>query len=280
MKLVRFGDKGSEKPGVLEADGQIRDASSITADYAGAALSNAAISALRQADISALPLVEGSPRLGSCIAGTPNLICIGLNYVRHAKESGMDVPKEPVVFNKISSCISGPYDNIIIPKDSEKTDWEVELTMVIGEDCEHVSEADALSKISAYCLMNDVSERAFQAERGGQWVKGKSAPTFAPIGPYLVTSDEVSDPQALDLWTEVNGEKMQNSNTSDMIFSIAHIVSYLSRFTRLQAGDVIATGTPEGVGMGRGVYLKPGDVVRMGIEGLGEQECNVVGYPG
>jgi 2-keto-4-pentenoate hydratase/2-oxohepta-3-ene-1,7-dioic acid hydratase in catechol pathway len=273
MKLLRYGPKGQEKPGMLDAEGRIRDLSAHAPDFAGAGVSNAALAALRGVDPASLPLVDGSPRIGACLASIPNFFCIGLNYAEHAKESGAAVPAEPILFNKTTSCLSGPYDDVIIPKGSVKADWEVELGVVIGDWCEHVSEADALSKVAGYCVINDVSEREWQIERGGQWTKGKSAPTFGPCGPWLVTADEVPDPQALPLWLELNGERVQNHTTGDMIFGVAHIVSYMSRFMALQPGDVIATGTPQGVGMGMKPqrFLKPGDTMRLSIEGLGEQ---------
>jgi 2-keto-4-pentenoate hydratase/2-oxohepta-3-ene-1,7-dioic acid hydratase in catechol pathway len=280
MKLLRYGPKGHEKPGMLDADGRIRDLSAHTPDFAGAAVSNAALAKLRAIDPASLPLVEGQPRLGSCLASVPNFFCIGLNYTEHAHESNLPIPAEPILFNKTTSSLSGPFDDVIIPKDSVKADWEVELGVVIGEWCEHVSEAEAPSKVAGYCVINDVSERAFQIERGGQWTKGKSAPTFGPTGPWLVTADEIADPQALPLWLEVNGERVQNHTTGDMIFGVAHIVSYMSRFMALQPGDIIATGTPQGVGMGMKPqrFLKPGDVMRLGIEGLGVQQQTARAY--
>lgn len=280
MKLLRFGEAGDERPGLLDADGTIRDLSGVLGDLAGATVSLDALDALNAVALDQLPAVEGDVRIGACLADAPNFHCIGLNYARHAAETGSKPPQEPILFSKATSALSGPYDNIMIPKDSEKTDWEVELGVVIGRDTEHVSEADALSCVSAYCLINDVSERAFQSERGGQWVKGKSAPTFGPIGPWLVTPDEIDDPQDLRLWLTVNGESRQNSNTNDMIFPVAEIISYMSRFMRLRAGDIIATGTPEGVGLGMpaGNYLKPGDVVELGIDGLGTQRQVVVPF--
>ena len=282
MKLVRFGDKGAEKPGILDADGNIRDASGVTADYEGASVSLEALSALRGVDISSLPVVEGNPRIGSCVARTPNFFCVGLNYAKHARETGAEPPKEPILFSKASSALHGPNDNVILPKDSTMGDWEAELGIVIGAHVEHVSEADALSKVAGYCVINDVSERHFQAHRGGQWIKGKSAPTFGPTGPWLVTADEVPDPQTLDIYCEVSGQMMQSSNTDDMIFSVAEIISYMSRFMALQPGDVIATGTPEGVGLGMDPkrFLKAGDTMRVGVQGLGEQTQNVVAYAG
>lgn len=282
MKLVRYGDKGREKPGALDADGAIRDLSGVAADFAGGALALAEIDKLRGLDLSSLPQVDANARLGSCVASTPNFFCIGLNYAKHAAETGAKEPAEPILFSKASSALCGPNEDVIIPKDSEKADWEVELGVVIGAHVEHVSEADALKTIAGYCVINDVSERAFQIERGGQWVKGKSAPTFGPTGPWLVTADEVADPQKLDVFLEVSGEMMQKSSTSDMIFGVAEIISYMSRFMALQPGDVIATGTPEGVGMGMKPqrFLRAGDTMRLGVEGLGEQTQKVVAYKG
>ncbi|WP_340109201.1 fumarylacetoacetate hydrolase family protein [Pikeienuella sp. HZG-20] len=282
MKLLRHGPKGQEKPGALDADGVIRDLSGVTADFAGETVSLAAIDKLRSVDLSTLPAVDASARIGSCVATTPNFYCIGLNYAKHAAETGAKTPAEPILFSKASSALCGPYDDVIIPKDSIKPDWEIELGVVIGAHVEHVSEADALSVVAGYCTINDVSERHFQTERGGQWIKGKSAPTFGPTGPWLVTADEVADPQNLDVFCEVSGQMMQNSSTSDMIFSVREIISYMSRFMALQPGDIIATGTPEGVGMGMKPprWLKPGDVMRLGVQGLGEQRQNVVAYAG
>ena len=282
MKLLRFGDKGQEKPGLLAEDGIIRDLSGVSEDFAGETVSLTALEKLRGLDVTSLPVVEGSPRLGSCVATVPNFFCIGLNYAKHAAESGLDKPKEPILFAKATSALSGPNDTVVIPKNSEATDWEVELGVVIGRDVEHVSEAEALDCVAGYCLINDVSERDFQIRRSGQWMKGKSAPTFGPTGPYLVTADEIPNPQDLRCWLKLNGETRQDSSTSDMIFSVAEIVSYLSQFMRLQAGDVIATGTPEGVGMGCTPprYLKEGDEMELGIEGLGTQKQAVKAYPG
>ena len=282
MKLLRFGPKGAEKPGMLDGDGNVRDLSGVTADFAGATVSLEAIDKLRGVDPSSLPLVEGEQRYGSIVASTPNFFCVGLNYAKHARETGAEPPKEPILFSKASSALHGPNDNVILPKDSTMGDWEAELGIVIGAHVEHVSEADALSKVAGYCVINDVSERHFQAHRGGQWIKGKSAPTFGPTGPWLVTADEVPDPQTLDIYCEVSGQMMQSSNTDDMIFSVAEIISYMSRFMALQPGDVIATGTPEGVGLGMDPkrFLKAGDTMRVGVQGLGEQTQNVVAYAG
>lgn len=277
MKLVRYGAPGAEKPGMIDAEGALRDLSGHLHDIDATTVTKESLATLRALDPGSLPLVQGTPRFGACVGSVPNFYCVGLNYVNHAKESGLDVPKEPVLFSKATSCIQGPNDDVTIPKGSEKSDWEVELGVVIGAVTEHVSEADALSHVAGYCLVNDLSERAFQTERGGQWIKGKSAPTFGPIGPWLVTADDVPDPQALSLWLKINGQTMQNSNTSDMIFSVATIVSYMSKFMRLLPGDVITTGTPEGVGMGKKPprYLTDGDQIQLSVEGLGTQNQNV-----
>lgn len=280
MKFLRVGDKGGEKPAALDAEGRIRDLSGVTPDFVGSSVSLAALDRLKAMDIAQLPVVEDAPRIGSALGDVPNFFCVGLNYAKHARETGGEPPAEPILFSKASSALSGPYDPIMIPKGSVKTDWEVELGVVIGREVEHVSEADALGCISAYTLINDVSEREFQIERKGQWIKGKSAPSFGPVGPWLVTADEIADPQDLDIWLSVNGEIVQNSNTSDMIFSVAEIISYMSRFMRLRTGDIIATGTPEGVGLGMKPprFLAAGDVVALGCAGLGEQRCAVVEY--
>ncbi len=276
MKLVRYGEPGAEKPGILDADGHIRDLSGQVPDLAGAVLGN--LAALKALDLATLPLVAGSPRLGACVAGTGKFICIGLNYSDHAAETGAQVPSEPIVFMKATSAICGPNDPIIIPRTSKKTDWEVELVVVIGKHAKYVTEADALDYVAGYCVANDVSERAFQAERMGQWTKGKSCDHFGPLGPWLVTPDEVADPQNLSLWLKVNGETQQNGSTKTMVYGVAFLVSYLSQFMSLQPGDVISTGTPPGVGLGKNPpwYLKAGDVVELGIEGLGVQRQNVV----
>jgi 2-keto-4-pentenoate hydratase/2-oxohepta-3-ene-1,7-dioic acid hydratase in catechol pathway len=282
MKLLRYGQPGAEKPGLLDAEGRIRDLSAHTADFAGETVSIKAIDKLRALDAASLPLVEGSPRIGACVAWTPNFHAVGLNYAKHAAESGMQPPAEPVLFSKATTSLSGPNDQVVQPKDSIKLDYEVELGIVIGAAAEYVSEADALSYVAGYCVINDVSERVFQLERLGQWVKGKSAPGFGPSGPWLVTADEVGDPQTLGCWLEVNGQMRQKSNTSDMIFGVAEIVSYMSRFMRLVPGDLIATGTPEGVALGMKppVWLKPGDEMRLGIDKLGEQRQRIVAYEG
>ena len=263
---------------MVDAEGALRDLSGVVRDIAGTALLPASIERLRKIDPADLPPVAGTPRIGACIGGVGKFICIGLNYSDHAAESGMAVPAEPVVFMKATSSICGPYDDVIIPRGSEKTDWEVELGVVIGKEARYVTEEEALSHVAGYCVVNDVSERAFQLEGTGQWVKGKSADTFGPIGPWLVSSDEVSDPQALNLWLEVDGHRYQNGSTSTMAFGVAHLISYLSRFMSLQPGDIISTGTPPGVGLGQKppVYLRPGNIMRLGIEGLGDQRQTVV----
>ncbi|MGB8621600.1 MAG: fumarylacetoacetate hydrolase family protein [Paracoccaceae bacterium] len=278
MKLLRYGPAGQEKPGLLDAGGAVRDLSGKVADFAGAGVSLTALERIRAIDPATLPVVEAPGRLGSCVGWVPNFFCIGLNYAKHAAETGMAEPAEPIVFSKATSALSGPNDPVIIPRASHKTDWEVELGVVIGREALYVSEAEALSHVAGYCIMNDVSEREFQAERGGQWIKGKSAPSFGPTGPWLVTADEVADPQDLGLRLSVNGETVQDSSTSDMIFSVAQIISHMSQFMRLQPGDVIATGTPSGVGMGFKPqrFLKPGDVMELEVEGLGAQRQEVV----
>src|SRR5580704_8792796 len=278
MKLVRYGDSGRELPGVLDSESEIHDLSTVIPDLAGSALSPSGLERLRALDVSTLPVVSGDPRIGPCVAGVGKFICIGLNYSDHAAESGMAVPAEPVVFMKATSAICGPYDDVMIPRGSEKTDWEVELGVVIGKEARYVTEQEALSHVGGYCVVNDVSERAFQLEGTGQWVKGKSADTFGPIGPWLVTADEVLDPQALGLWLEVDGHRYQNGSTATMVFGVAHLISYLSRFMSLQPGDIISTGTPPGVGLGQKppVYLRPGNVIRLGVAGLGEQRQTVV----
>ena len=280
MKLVRFGEVGKEKPGIIDNNGGIRDLSAITPDFGRETVSHAAISRLRDIDLHNLPEVSGSPRLGAILNDVPNFYCIGLNYTKHAIETGMAIPKEPILFSKATSALSGPFDNVIIPKNSKKSDWEVELGVIIGEDCEHVSRENALSVISGYCTINDVSEREFQAERGGQWIKGKSAPTFGPIGPYFITADEIDDPQNLDVELSLNGKVVQKSNTSDMIFSIVEIISYMTQFFKLRTGDIIATGTPSGVGMGMKPqqFLKSGDVMEIEVQGCGRQKQTAVDY--
>ena len=282
MKLLRYGPKGAEKPGLLDAAGTIRDLSAHVADLAGETVSLEALDRLRALDPESLPPVDGAPRLGACLASVPTFHCVGLNYAKHAAESGMAEPAEPILFNKAASALSGPFDPVLRPKDSAKLDYEVELGVVIGKRAEYVSEADALAHVAGYCVVNDVSEREFQAERLGQWTKGKSAPSFGPTGPWLVTTDEIPDPQALRCWLSVNGTMRQDSTTADMIFSVAEIIAYMSRFMALVPGDVIATGTPEGVAMGMDPkgWLVPGDAMALGIEGLGEQRQTVADWPG
>ena len=272
MKLLRYGPRGQEKPGLLDADGTIRDLSGVVADLSGEVLTN--LDRLKTIDPATLPVVPGNPRLGACVAGTGKFICIGLNYSDHAAETGATVPPEPIIFMKATSAICGPTDPILIPRTSEKTDWEVELGVVIGKPAKYVTEADALSHIAGYCVINDVSERAFQTERSGQWTKGKSCDNFGQTGPWLVTPDEVADPQALPMWLTVNGDKVQNGSTATMVYGVAHLVSYLSQFFTLHPGDIISTGTPPGVGMGMKPprYLKAGDIVELGIHGLGQQK--------
>lgn len=278
MKLLRFGLPGQEKPGLLDANGGIRDLSAHVDDIAGVALTPAEVAKLAALDPQSLPLVEGNPRLGPCVGRVGKFICIGLNYADHAAESGMAIPAEPVVFNKWTSAICGPNDDVEVPRGSTKTDWEVELGIVIGKGGRYIDEAEALSHVAGYCVVNDVSEREWQIERGGTWDKGKGHDTHGPIGPWLVTPDTAGDVGNLAMWLEVDGHRYQNGNTSTMIFNVAHIISYLSRFLSLQPGDVISTGTPPGVGMGQKppVYLKGGEEIRLGIEGLGEQRQRVV----
>ncbi|MBX9464077.1 MAG: fumarylacetoacetate hydrolase family protein [Aquamicrobium sp.] len=273
MKLLRYGEAGAERPALLDASGALRDLSGVIADVAGEQLHPDALATLSQIDPQSLPLVAGNPRIGPCVAGVGKFICIGLNYADHAAESGMTVPPEPVIFMKATSAIVGPDDDVLIPRGSEKTDWEVELGVVIGKPAKYVSEADAMDYVAGYCVAHDVSERAFQQERQGQWTKGKSCDTFGPIGPWLVTRDEVADPQNLGMWLKVNGETMQDGSTKTMVYGVAHLVSYLSQFMSLLPGDIISTGTPPGVGMGMKPqrYLRDGDVVELGIEGLGTQ---------
>ncbi|ENY0909041.1 fumarylacetoacetate hydrolase family protein [Serratia marcescens] len=279
MKLLRYGQPGQERPGMLDAQGRLRDLSQHIADVGGAALLPASLAKLRALDSAALPLVEGQPRLGACVGGIGKFICIGLNYADHAAETGAAIPEEPVVFNKWTSAVVGPYDQVEIPRGSQKTDWEVELGVVIGQGGRYISEADAMRHVAGYCVINDVSEREYQIERGGTWDKGKGCDTFGPIGPWLVTADEIADPHSLNLWLDVDGKRYQDGNTSTMIFRIPQIVSYLSRFMSLQPGDVISTGTPPGVGMGQKpqpIYLRAGQTMRLGIEGLGEQRQQTV----
>ncbi|WP_233838158.1 fumarylacetoacetate hydrolase family protein [Paraburkholderia sp. ZP32-5] len=278
MKLVRFGNVGQEKPGLIDKNGKLRDLSKHVGDFNPAFFAENGIGKIRAVDSATLPVVDGNPRIGACISRPGNFIAVGLNYVQHAIETNAPIPNEPILFNKAPSCISGPNDRVLLPLKSTKADWEVEIAFVIGKRAHNVSEKDALGYVAGYCVCNDVSERAFQLEQGGQWVKGKMAPTFGPLGPWLVTSDEIEDVQNLPLWLELNGKRIQNSSTSDMIFPISKLVSYISEFVMLEPGDVITTGTPPGVGLGMKPekYLKPGDVMRLSVEGLGVQE-QVVG---
>jgi 2-keto-4-pentenoate hydratase/2-oxohepta-3-ene-1,7-dioic acid hydratase in catechol pathway len=280
MKLVRYGNIGREKPGLIDQKGQIRDLSAHVDDFRGDALSAASLRALAQLDPSSLPLVAGTPRLGSCVAKPGNFIAVGLNFADHAAESNLPVPKEPVLFNKAPSCVVGPNDDVVIPRGSLKTDWEVELAAVIGRRASYVEEKEALSHVAGYCVCNDVSERAYQIEGTGQWMKGKGCPTFGPLGPWLVTPDEVGDAQNLDMWLDVNGHRMQTGSTRTMVFGVAHIVAYVSTFMILEPGDVITTGTPPGVGMGKKppVFIKPGDVLTLGVEKLGTQRQTAVAW--
>ena len=279
MKLLRYGAPGREKAGILDVDGNIRDLSAAIPDLAGDALLPESLDRLRGLDPSTLPHVDGGTRIGPCVGRVGKFLCIGLNYSDHAAESGMPVPAEPILFMKASSAVCGPNDDVVIPRGSQKTDWEVELGVVIGRPAKYVTEADAPSHVAGYCVVNDLSERAFQLEGTGQWVKGKSADTFGPIGPWLVTADEVGDPQNLELWLEVDGRTYQRSTTAQMIFTVARLVSYISGFMSLQPGDIISTGTPPGIGMAQKppVYLRQGNRVRLGIAGLGEQSQRVVG---
>ena len=279
MKLLRYGPAGAEKPGLVDGDGGVRDLSAHVADIAGDALSDTSLDRLRALDPDSLPAVGDPGRIGPCVGQVGKLICIGLNYSDHAAESGMDVPTEPVVFMKATSSICGPYDTVEIPRGSVSTDWEVELAIVIGTTAKYVDEADAMNHVAGFTIVNDISERDFQLKRLGQWVKGKSHDTFAPMGPWMVTRDEIADTQNLDMFLDVNGARMQSGTTETMIFPVAHCVSYVSQFMSLQPGDVISTGTPPGVGMGKKpdpIYLKPGDVMELGIEGLGTQRQDTV----
>jgi 2-keto-4-pentenoate hydratase/2-oxohepta-3-ene-1,7-dioic acid hydratase in catechol pathway len=281
MKLVRYGNPGKEKPGLIDAQGVLRDLSAVIKDIGPDQLSDAALAKLAKLKTDKLPAVRGKPRMGCPVNGVRKFIAIGLNYADHAAESNLPIPKEPIVFMKATSCIQGPNDPVMLPKGSKKTDWEVELGVVIGKQARYVSQKDALSYVAGYCTIDDVSEREFQIERGGTWDKGKGCDTFGPIGPWLVTRDEVPNPQKLDMWLDVNGKRMQTGNTKTMIFSVAKIISYVSQFMTLEPGDVITTGTPPGVGMGMkpsAIYLKKGDVVTLGIEGLGEQRQEVVAF--
>jgi 2,4-didehydro-3-deoxy-L-rhamnonate hydrolase len=285
MKLVRYGNPGKEKPGLIDSNGKLRDLSAVVKDIGAVQLSPAALAKIKKVKTDKLPLVKGKPRFGSPVANVGKFIAIGLNYTDHAEESGMPIPAEPVVFMKANSCVVGPNDDIMLPKGSVKTDWEVELGIVIGTKARYVSQKEALNFVAGYCTINDVSEREFQLEHGPQWDKGKGCDTFGPIGPWLVTTDEITNPQKLGMWLDVNGKRFQTGNTKTMIFSCAKIVSYLSQFMTLMPGDVITTGTPPGVGLGikkdgkpAPVFLKKGDVVTLGIEGLGEQRQLVVPF--
>ena len=279
MKLLRHGPRGQEKPGLMHDDGTVRDLTGLVPDIGGAVLSDVGLAMLRGVDPSALPVVAAGTRLGACVAGTGKFICIGLNYADHAAESGMQVPPEPVIFMKATSAICGPTDPVIIPRTSTKTDWEVELAVIIGKRAKYVSQDDAMEYVAGYAVAHDVSERAFQTERSGQWTKGKSCDNFGQLGPWLVTRDEVADPQNLPMWLTVNGVKRQNGSTKTMVYGVKYLVAYLSQFMSLEPGDVISTGTPPGVGMGikpTAVYLKKGDVVELSVEGLGQQKQDVI----
>jgi 2-keto-4-pentenoate hydratase/2-oxohepta-3-ene-1,7-dioic acid hydratase in catechol pathway len=278
MKLLRFGDVGRERPGILDSESQIRDLSPIVNDLGGNVLLPESLEKLRDLDLHSLPLIPDGVRIGACVTSVGKFICIGLNYADHAAESGVAVPKEPIIFMKATSAICGPNDDVVIPHGSSKSDWEVELGVVVGKTAKYVKESDALSHVAGYCVINDLSEREFQLEGTGQWVKGKSADTFGPIGPWLVTCDEIPDPQNLGLRLDINGQRYQDGSTSTMVFGVASLVSYISRFMSLQAGDIISTGTPPGVGMGQKPprYLLPGDYISLAIDGLGEQHHRVV----
>lgn len=281
MKLLRVGDKGVEKPALLHSDGTYRDLSAVVPDITGKTIDAAGLAKIKAADPTKLPVLDGKLRIGPCVGNVGKFICVGLNYADHAAESNLPVPSEPILFMKATSAIIGPNDTVVIPKNSTKADWEVELGVVIGKEARYVEEKDALSHVAGYCVINDLSERAFQKDRGGQWVKGKSADTFGPLGPWLVTADEVPDPQNLKMWLEVDGHRYQNGSTKTMIFGVRTLVSYISQFMSLQPGDVISTGTPPGVGEGvkpSSVFLRPGQTMHLGIEGLGEQTQRTVAY--
>jgi len=281
VKLLRYGPMDAEKPGVLDDEGVIRDLSSHLDDLVGTNLRLPKLTELARLDIASLPIVDGSPRIGACVGRPGKFICIGLNYSDHAAEAGMETPESPLVFFKATSAVCGPYDDVEIPRNAEKTDWEVELGVVIGTPAKYVDVEDALKHVAGYCVVNDLSERAFQLEQGGQWVKGKSHDTFGPIGPWLVTPDEIEDPQNLDLWLEVDGHRYQNGNTGTMVFSVAELISNLSQFMTLESGDIITTGTPPGVGLGqkpKPIYLREGQEMRLGIAGLGEQRQRTIAY--
>ncbi len=285
MKLVRYGQPGKEKPGLIDAQGQLRDLSGVLADITPDQLSDKALARLAKLKTDRLPLVRGTPRMGSPVAGTRKFVAIGLNYADHAAESNLPIPKEPIIFMKTPNCIQGPDDDVMLPRGSKKTDWEVELGVVIGTRARYVSQKEALSHVAGYCVVNDVSEREYQIERGGTWDKGKGCDTFGPTGPWLVTRDEVPNPQKLGMWLDLNGNRMQTGSTKTMIFSVAKLVSYVSEFMTLEPGDIITTGTPPGVGMGikkdgqsAPIYLKRGDVMTLGIDGLGQQRQKVVAF--
>jgi 2-keto-4-pentenoate hydratase/2-oxohepta-3-ene-1,7-dioic acid hydratase in catechol pathway len=280
MKLLRFGPPGGERPGLLDRDGRVRDLSAHLTDVTGAALAPDSLARLAAVDPATLPQIYGAPRMGSCVAGVSKFICVGLNYSDHAAEAGQPIPAEPILFHKAVSCIVGANDDVMLPKDSTKLDWEVELGVVIGTKARYVEESDALDHVAGYCVVNDVSEREFQMERLGQWTKGKGCDTFGPVGPWLVTKDEVPDPAGLGMFCDVNGQRRQSGNTATMIFKVPFLVSYISRFMTLMPGDIIATGTPPGVGLGMKPpqYLKAGDVMRLGIDGLGEQRQKVIPF--
>jgi len=279
MKLMRLGARGAEKPAIIDEDGTIRDLSTIVPDIAGDVLGPESLAKLAQSDLSSLPVIAPDTRIGPCVGQVGKFICIGLNYADHAAESGLDVPSEPVMFMKATSAICGPNDHVIIPRNSQKTDWEVELGVIIGTEARYVSEDDAMEHVAGYCVINDVSERAFQIERSGQWVKGKSADSFGPIGPWLVTKDEIGDPQNLKMWLEVDGHRYQNGSTATMVYGVKFLVHYISQFMSLQPGDIISTGTPPGVGMGvkpEPVYLKPGQTISLSVAGLGQQQQTTI----
>jgi len=283
MKLLRVGAKGSEKPAILHTDGTYRDLSSVVPDINGATIGAEGLAKIAAANHGSLPVLDKSSRIGPCVGNVGKFMCIGLNYADHAAETGAEIPKEPILFMKATSAIIGPNDDVELPKNTLKPDWEVELGVIIGKTAKYIDEKNALDYVAGYCVVNDLSERHFQTERGGQWTKGKSADTFGPIGPYLVTKDEVADPQNLKMWLEVDGHRYQDGSTKTMIFGVAHLVAYLSQFMSLQPGDVITTGTPPGVGMGQKptpIWLKPGQVMRLGIEGLGEQQQTTYAYKG
>ena len=278
MKLLRYGKLGKEKPGVLDSEGRIRDLSAHISDISGETISPKSLAKLRKIKIDTLPIVRGKPRIGACVTGSQKFVAIGLNYSDHAAESGMTVPPEPIIFTKHMNCISGPNDDVTLPPKSKKGDWEVELGVIIGTKAKNIKRADAMKHVAGYCTINDLSEREYQIERSGQWTKGKSYDTFGPIGPWLVTADEIKDPQKLHLWFELNGKRVQDGNTSTMVYGVEYLVAYLSEFFTLMPGDIITTGTPPGVGMGMKPqrFLKPGDKMRVGVDGLGVQEQTVV----